>query len=89
MDIARPDLAVTKRRRRILWTAGALVALAAVTAGLSQLKPAVPSVERGLVWIDTVKRGPLVRQVRGNGTLVPEEIRWLTARASGMVDKLL
>jgi HlyD family secretion protein len=56
---------------------------------LRQLKPAAPTVEKNLVWIDTVKRGPMVRQVRGLGTLVPEEIRWIAARTSGRVDKII
>jgi RND family efflux transporter MFP subunit len=57
--------------------------------GLSRLKPAAPSVERSTVWIDTVKRGPMLRQVRGLGTLVPEEIRWIPAVTEGRVDRIL
>src|SRR5207253_1366861 len=56
---------------------------------LSRLKPAAPSVDRSSVWIDTVKRGPMVRQVRGLGTLVPEEIRWIPANTEGSVEKIL
>ncbi|HEV3410102.1 MAG TPA: efflux RND transporter periplasmic adaptor subunit, partial [Chthoniobacterales bacterium] len=60
-----------------------------ITVGLSRLKPAVPSIDRSTVWIDTVKRGPMVRQVRGLGTLVPEEIRWIAARTEARVDKIV
>jgi HlyD family secretion protein len=57
--------------------------------GISKLKPAVPSVERSGVWIDTVKRGPMVRQVRGLGTLAPEEIRWIPTMTDGRVERIL
>jgi HlyD family secretion protein len=55
---------------------------------LSKLKPAAPGVERGTVWIDTVKRGPMVRDVRGQGTLVPEDIRWIPATTQGRVERI-
>src|SRR5882762_1092975 len=89
MDIARPHIAKKKRRRRILFASGGALALIAITFALSQLKPAVPSVDRSTVWIDTVKRGPMVREVRGLGTLVPEEIRWVPANTEGRVEKIL
>ena len=89
MDIARPELSRQKRRRRIGWGIIAMIALIGVTYGLRQLKPAAPTVDRSLVWIDTVKKGQLLRQVRGLGTLVPEEIRWIAARTQGRVDKIL
>jgi HlyD family secretion protein len=60
-----------------------------VTLGLSKLKPAAPSVERSTVWVDTVKRGPMLRQVRGIGTLVPEEIRWIPSLSQGRVERIL
>jgi HlyD family secretion protein len=53
------------------------------------LKPAVPSVDRSTVWVDTVKRGPMLREVRGLGTLVPEEIRWIPANTEGRVEKIV
>jgi hypothetical protein len=71
MDIARPSVAGQRRRRQILYVAIGIVLLALVTMGLSRLKPAAPSVERSTVWVDTVKRGSVLRQVRGLGTLVP------------------
>lgn len=89
MDIPRPNAAKEKRKKRIIYSAVAAVALIGVTVALSRLKPAAPTVERNLVWIDTVKRGPMVRQVRGLGTLVPEEIRWIAARTQGRVDKII
>ena len=69
-------------RRR--WSRVALITLA-----VSRLKPAAPSVDRGTVWIDTVKRGPMIRQVRGSGTLIPEDIRWIPATTQGRVERIL
>ncbi len=89
MDIARPHVAKQKRRRRILFASGGALALIVITVALSHLKPAVPSVDRSTVWIDTVKRGPMVREVRGLGTLVPEEIRWIPANTEGRVEKIV
>lgn len=89
MDIARPDLARAKRKKRIVYASVAVVVLVAITVLLGRLKPAAPSVERNLVWVDTVKQGQMLRQVRGLGTLVPEEIRWIAARTQGRVDKIL
>jgi HlyD family secretion protein len=89
MDIPRPNAAKEKRRKRIITASIAAVALIGVTFALSRLKPAAPTVDRNLVWTDTVKRGPMVRQVRGLGTLVPEEIRWIAARTDGRVDRIV
>ncbi len=89
MDIPRPNAAKEKRRRLILIGAGAAIVLVGITVFLSQLKPAAPTVDRSLVWIDTVKQGPMVRQVRGLGTLVPVDIRWLAARTSGRVERIV
>ena len=89
MDIARPDLSKARRKKRIIYGSIAAMVLAGITLGLSRLKPAAPTVERNLVWIDTVKQGQMLRQVRGLGTLVPEEIRWIAARTQGRVDKIL
>jgi len=89
MDIARPDQSRKKRRQRIIYGTLAGLALIAITILLARLRPAAPTVERNLVWIDTVKRGQMLRQVRGLGTLVPEEIRWIAARTQGRVDKII
>ena len=89
MDIPRPDQSKAKRKKRIIYGAVIVLALAAITVVLARLKPAAPTVERNLVWIDTVKKGQMLRQVRGLGTLVPEEIRWIAARTQGRVDKIV
>ena len=73
MDIARPEFKVQKRRRQIVWLAAGIVLLAGVTFAVSRLKPAAPEVERSTVWTDTVKRGPMLRQVRGLGSLIPSQ----------------
>jgi len=89
MDIARPSQAKAKRKKRIITIVVGIAVLAGITFGLSTLKPAAPTVDRNLVWIDEVKRGPMVRQVRGLGTLVPENIRWVAARTQARVEKII
>jgi HlyD family secretion protein len=89
MDVPRPNVAAKKRKRRIIIVSAVSLGLILATFALSRLKPAVPSVDRSTVWIDTVKRGPMVRQVRGLGTLVPEEIRWIPANTEGRVEKII
>jgi len=89
MDVPREGVAAKKRKRRIIIIAVSALGLILATIAISRLKPAVPSVDRSTVWIDTVKRGPMVRQVRGLGTLVPEEIRWIPANTEGRVEKII
>src|SRR5437762_1907454 len=89
MDIARPSNAKRKRIRNIAYGLVGLIAVVLVSVGLSKLKPAAPTVERAVVWPDTVKRGPMVRQVRGLGTLTPEDIRWIPATTQGRVEKII
>jgi HlyD family secretion protein len=89
MDIARPSNARQKRLRRAAYGVVILSAVLLITLGLSRLKPAAPGVERATVWIDTVKRGPMVREVRGLGTLVPENIRWIPATTMGRVERIV
>src|SRR5438067_3613537 len=89
MDVPRPHVAKQKRRKRIIIIAVSVLGLIVVTFLLSRLKPAVPSIDRSTVWIDTVKRGPMVRQVRGLGTLVPVDIRWIAANTEGRVEKIV
>jgi HlyD family secretion protein len=89
MDIARPSNARKKRIRQAIYAGVGLVAVVLVSVGLSRLKPAAPTVERAVVWPDTVKRGPMVRQVRGLGTLTPEDIRWIPATTQGRVEKII
>src|SRR5438309_5250670 len=90
MDIARPEFKAQKRRRQMIIGAAAVVVLTAVTVGVSRLKPAAPTVERGTVWTDTVKRGPMLRQVRGLGTLVPtqEAVRQIPAETEATVVRI-
>ncbi|MBE7499998.1 MAG: HlyD family efflux transporter periplasmic adaptor subunit [Verrucomicrobiales bacterium] len=88
MDISRPELGRRRRRRRALYSAAALVLLAGTTLGLSRLKPAAPRVDRHAIYTDTVKRGEMLRQVRGNGTLVPEEVNWVPAITAGRVERI-
>jgi HlyD family secretion protein len=90
VDIARSSDVIKKKKiRRALYGGAALLVIILITVGVSRLKPAAPSVDRATVWIDTVKKGPMVRQVRGSGTLVPEEIRWIPATTQGRVEKIL
>lgn len=87
MDIQRPSNARAKKIRRIAYGTVALLLLGGVTYALSKLKPAAPLVDAGTIWSDTVKRGPMVREVRGLGTLVPEDIRWIAAQTDARVDR--
>jgi HlyD family secretion protein len=88
MDVPRVGIAAKKRKRRIIMIALGALGLLLATIAISRLKPAVPSIDRSTVWIDTVKRGPMTRQVRGLGTLIPEDIRWIAANTEGRVDKI-
>ena len=85
MDIPRPP----RPKRRPYVYAGLVVILAAVTVGFSRLKPAAPTIERPTLWTDRVRRGPMLRQVRGSGVLVPEQIRWISAVTAGRIERIL
>ena len=87
MDIARPDVKRQKRIRRYIYIGAALLVIVVVTAALSRLKPAAPSVDKSTIWTDTVKRGPMLREVRGLGTLVPETVWVIPAATEGRVEK--
>jgi HlyD family secretion protein len=89
MDIQRPSNARAKKIKRIAYVSVSVLAIAAVTLGLSRLKPAAPNVDRGTVWTDAVKRGQMLRDVRGLGTLVPLDIRWIPAQTAMRVDKII
>lgn len=91
MDISRPDLKAKKRRRQALTIAIGVVLLAGITFLVMRLKPAAPTVDRSVVWTDTVKRGGFIRQVRGLGTLVPREdaIRQIPAQTEATVVRIL
>jgi HlyD family secretion protein len=89
MDIQRPSQAKAKLRKRLILGGCGAVVLIGITVILARLKPAVPTVDKSLVWVDTVKRGPMTRNVRGTGTLVPVDIRWIAARTQGRVDRIV
>ncbi len=89
MDISRPELKTRKRRRQYLMVGGLLILFLAGGAGLAALGPAMPSVERSSVLLGSVQRGELLREVRGPGTLVPKEIRWIAAETSARVERIV
>ncbi|MFZ0963849.1 MAG: HlyD family efflux transporter periplasmic adaptor subunit [Terriglobia bacterium] len=85
MDIPRENAIRKRRIRRAVYIVIGLLAIGSVTLAVSRLKPAPPSVDKATVWVDTVKRGPMLLQVRGLGSLVPEEILWIPAITDGRV----
>jgi HlyD family secretion protein len=89
MDIARPDFARKRKIRLAIYGAAAVITLPILVVGFSRLKPAAPVVDRSTIWLDTVKRGEMLREVRGLGTLVPVDIRWIPAQTSARVDKVV
>jgi len=89
MDVARPASVIRNRKiKRLIYSLVLLVAVSAGTFGLSRMKAAAPSVDRATVWIDTVKRGEMLREVRGLGTLVPENVRWIPATTDGIIEEI-
>ena len=89
MDVPRPDVARKKKKRRLIIGGASLLGIILITVVVARLKPAAISVDRAAVWVDTVKRGPMLRQVRGLGTLVPEDIRWIATSKEGRVEKIV
>jgi HlyD family secretion protein len=89
MDIQRPSNARAKKIKRIVYVTVAVLLCAGVTLALSRLKPAAPNVDASTIWPDSVKRGPMLREVRGLGTLVPEDIHWIPAQTAARVDKIV
>src|SRR5689334_25205819 len=89
MDIVKPNAARQRRTRRIAAIGGAGLFVLLATMGGARLGPAARSVSRASVVVDTVKRGEMVRQVRGLGTLVPEEVRWIPAATDGRVERIV
>jgi len=88
VDIIR-DTKPQKKKKRIYWTGSIVVAVVLLTVVIRQLPSAAPSVEAATVWRDTVEQGTMVRQVRGPGTLVPEQMRWITAVTAGRIEQIL
>ncbi len=92
MDIQRPaSVAQGKKRKQIMLGVVGVLVVGLLSVVLARLKPAAPTVERATVWVDTVKRGPMLRQVRGLGTLVPvdEARRWVPASTQGRVERIV
>src|ERR1700704_5210134 len=92
MGIRPPSQSQARLRKRIILGFAGVAGLAGITLAtivLARLKPAAPKIDGSVVWIDTVKRGPMVRQIRGLGTLVPEDIRWIPANTEGSVEKII
>ncbi|MBI3279916.1 MAG: efflux RND transporter periplasmic adaptor subunit, partial [Acidobacteria bacterium] len=88
MDVPRIGARRNKIIRRTIAAVILVCAIPLITWGLSRLKPAAPTVELATVWPDTVKRGPMIRQVRGLGTLVPEDVLWIPADSDGRVERI-
>src|ERR1051326_8557610 len=90
MDIKRPPKSKLKKKlRTIIMIVVGLAGIGGITYGLTKLKPAAPPLDPSTAVIDTVKRGEMVRDVRGNGTLVPQVTRWVPAPADGRVENIL
>ncbi len=89
VDIPRPEFRQQKRRRQLIYAAVGVVLVGVLTAFVTRLEPAAPSVPRASVWIDSVREGEMLRQVRGPGRLVPREIRWIAAQTAGRVERVL
>ena len=89
MDIQRPSNARNKMIRRVVLVTVGVLILGGVTLGLSRLRPAAPSVDRATVWTDDVKRGPMLREMRGLGTLIPVDIRWIAVQTEARVDHIV
>jgi len=89
MDIPRKTAARNRLIRRIIYVTVVLIAVPLISLGIKRLQPAAPPVDGSTVWPDTVKRGPMLRQVRGLGTLVAEDVMWIPAMTQGRVEKVL
>src|SRR3546814_7524366 len=89
MDIHRPDLKRRAQRRRLIYLAVAAAAVLLAGWAVASLEPAAPGVARSSLWLDTDKRGDMLREVRGPGTLVPREIRWIAAETNARVERIV
>lgn len=89
MDIERTDLAQAKKRKRIIYLVAGVLSVMAISVGLAQLEPAAPTVDSNSLYMSTVKRGEMLRQVRGPGTLVPENLQWIAAASNGRVERVV
>jgi HlyD family secretion protein len=89
LDIPRPEFRQRKRIRRALMGSCAALLIVAAAFGVFGLESAVPAVPRSSVWVDTVRQGEMLRQVRGSGTLVPREVRWIAAQTAGRIERII
>jgi HlyD family secretion protein len=89
MDIPRPENKRRKQTRQLAIGGGVVLLVVIVSVVVARLEPAAPSVARASVWIDNVRQGEMLRQVRGPGTLVPREIRWIAAQTTGHVERVI
>ena len=88
MDIIR-DTKPQKKKKRIVWTSAVIGGIAIITVAIQSLPSAAPTVEGGTIWRDTVEQGTMIRQVRGPGTLIPEQMRWITAVTAGRIERII
>ncbi len=88
MDVQRKGVAKRKMIRRVIIAVVLIGAATGITLAVSRLQPALPTVEASTVWPDTVKRGPMLRQVHGLGSLVPEEVIWISSVTDGRIEKI-
>src|SRR5215469_7813622 len=88
MDIQRPDISRVRKVRQMVYLLLALILTGSVAIGVSRLRPAGPVVSRAAIWTDQVKRGSMLREVHGVGTLVPEKIRWIPAQSDSRVERI-
>src|SRR3954469_25141778 len=90
MDIKRaPKSKIKKKIRNAIMIVVGIAAIGGISYGLTKLKPAAPTLDKSTAVIETVKRGEMRREVRGNGTLVPQVTRWIPAPCEGRVEKIL
>src|SRR5262245_5356370 len=89
MDVARPATVIrNKKIRQVIVLVLTVLTAALLTLASYRMKPSAPALDRSAVWIDQVKRGPMLREVRGVGTLVPEEVRWIPALRDGLIERI-
>src|SRR5499427_5103886 len=89
MDIPKPDNSRARKIKRAIYVAVILLFVGGTTIAVSRLRPAGPSVDRSTIWTGDVKRGAMLRDVHGIGTLVPEDIRWIPAQTDSRVDRIV
>jgi HlyD family secretion protein len=89
MDIARPELAQQKQRKRLILAGVGALIFAASAYAIFNMEPAMPSLDKATVSTDTVKRGDLMIEVRGIGVLVPKTTRWIAAETSARVERIV